>query len=100
MECFNCNNTILNTSLQIADQKINSLKNYIQKKNKKNQKRLPFLRKDISYFMHKVENNTEFEKKKEEYYLNYLLPKYYIMDYYRQSKPDSTSCGMLVIKCN
>ena len=50
--------------------------------------------------MHKVENNTEFEKKKEEYYLNYLLPKYYIMDYYRQSKPDSTSCGMLVIKCN
>ena len=175
MECFNCNNTILNTSLQIADQKINSLKNYIQKKNKKNQKnyfqnlnidlcreilqyiihfkghllihtqkslnkprhmeydsedeisgyywketknictncfqygielslqnqkRLPFLRKDISYFMHQVENNTEFEKKKEKYYLHYLLPKYYIMDYYRQSNPHSTSCGMLVIKCN
>ena len=38
MECFNCNDDIFNTSLQMVDQKINSLKNYIQKKNQKNQK--------------------------------------------------------------
>ena len=78
-----------------------------------NQKRLPFLRCDIDYFLNNYESDYESDsendsnttKKKilKEIYniqLQYFLPKIYVIDYYRQSLPDKISENQYLIKCN
>ena len=75
------------------------------------QKRLPFLRCDIEYFLNHYDSESDSNsdssttKKKflKEIYniqLQYFLPKIYVIDYYRQSLPDKISENHYLIKTN
>lgn len=54
------------------------------------QKRLPFTRKDISFFVNHTQIDGKYKtttQEKNMFHLHYFLPKLYVIDYYRQQKP-------------
>jgi len=56
----------------------------------KNQQRLPYLRRDIYYFLQETDIETSIIKYRKKYYqffLNYRLPKQYNITYYRNELP-------------
>ena len=74
-----------------------------------NQKRLPYLRYDIYYFLNHCDSDSDSDSNKitknylKDIYniqLQYFLPKIYVLDYYRQSVPDKISENHYLIKSN
>lgn len=65
------------------------------------QKRLPFLRSDIYYFINEERNFEnclkKYEDKYNDFYYNYELPKYYNNTFYRQKIPELIN-NKLIIK--
>ena len=65
------------------------------------QKRLPFLRRDIYYFINEerdFENCIKnYQDKYNDFYYNYELPKYYDNTFYRQKIPELVN-NRLIIK--
>lgn len=69
------------------------------KKSLTQQKRLPYLRCDISYFFSKECRENVVDNKKNEYIESeYFLPNTYIIDYYRQKLPEKKE-NFYLIKC-
>ena len=61
------------------------------------QGRLPFLRSDINYFLHDMDDN-HIQNKIKRIKMKYFLPNKYIIDYYRQKLPYEINNNYL-IKC-
>ena len=65
------------------------------------QKRLPFLRRDIYFFLNEERNFEDclknYKDKYDNFYINYDLPQYYDNTYYRQKLPELIN-NRLIIK--
>ena len=59
-----------------------------------NQRRLPFTRRDIYYFIDQIFENTEL------IYMNYFLPNEYTINYYRQETPEKINKNLYLILPN